>query len=348
MKNLRVHLPLISLLVLTLCAAVVPAGAGSHDSAAADSKGVTLRIVVPLAPGGVYDLWARIAARHLGKYLPGRRTIVVQNMPGGGGYIGMNFLYNAAPRDGSTIGMVLADLALAQRIQEPGVQYDALKFHYLGNPSGASRVFWLRSALPYRTVEELRGLKKPLVGGAIRRTSATYTVPVFFSEGAGFPLRMVTGYPGMAPVMAALERGEVDATAADIEAPPALSRWKANLIRPIAYLGVPKKAVKEAGIPDVFDLDLKPQAAALFRLILPIEHAPFPFVAPPGVAQERVVLLQRAFDKVFQDPQFIAEAEKAGATVLPTSGPDLLRLQESVFKAPADVVARYNAIVTEP
>ena len=113
MKNSRIHLGLLSALLLALCLTAAPAVAGSHDSAAADPKAETVRIVVPLAPGGVYDFWARVAARHLGKHLPGRPTILVQNMPGGGGYIGMNFLYKAAPRDGSTIGMVLADLYTA-------------------------------------------------------------------------------------------------------------------------------------------------------------------------------------------------------------------------------------------
>jgi hypothetical protein len=109
-----------------------------------------------------------------------------------------------------------------------------------------------------------------------------------------------------------------------------------------------KKALQEARVPDVLDMDLKPESAALLRLILPIEYAPFPFVAPPGIAREHVSLLQRAFDKLFQDPKFVAEADKAGATVLPTSGADVFKLQESILKAPPAVVSRYKAIVAEP
>lgn len=342
MRNSQIHLWLV---LLGLCMMIAASGALAR---AAEPQGGTIRIVVPFPPGGIYDFWARVSARHLGRYLPGNPSVVVQNMPGGGGFIGTNFLYSVASRDGRTIGIAPAELTLAQLIEEPGVKYDAIRFNYLGTPTGASRVIWVRAALPHRTVQELRALKEPLVGGAIRRTSPTYTIPLFTSEGLGFPLKFVTGYPGMAPVMTALERGEVDVTAADFESPAVLPRWKAGVIRPIAYLGVPKKTLTEAGVPDILDLGLKGESEALLRLILPIEYAPFPFVAPPGVTGKRVALLQGAFDKLFRNPKFIAEAAKAGATVLPTSGPDLLKLQESILKAPADVVSRYKTVVAEP
>jgi len=318
--------------------AVVPQ-TGAAQSAPYEGK--TITIVVGFKAGGGYDRTARILARHLPKYLPGKPNVIVQNMPGANSITAANHVYAVAKPDGLTIGTFNRNLVLAQLTNVPGVKYDMTKFAWIGSAASETTVLAIRSDLPFKSFDELRKSGKPLVIGATGPGANTYDFPLLLKEFLGVNFKIVSGYSSSADIMLAIERKEVDARAGSYSSlRPFIDR---KLVHPV----VRARAV-EAGIEQLpVDENLAPNARA--KAIMALRSAPEvvgrPYVMTPGTPDALLKLVREAFAAALKDPELVAEATKAKMELEYTSGEETLKILTEVLSQPKDVVDEFSKYI---
>ena len=323
---------------LLLGLAVVPQ-TGAAQSAPYEGK--TITIVVGFKAGGGYDRTARILARHLPKYLPGKPNVIVQNMPGANSITAANHVYAVAKPDGLTIGTFNRNLVLAQLTNVPGVKYDMTKFAWIGSAASETTVLAIRSDLPFKSFDELRKSGKPLVIGATGPGANTYDFPLLLKEFLGVNFKIVSGYSSSADIMLAIERKEVDARAGSYTSlRPFIDR---NLVHPV----IRARAV-EAGIEQLpVDENLAPNARA--KAIMALRSAPEvvgrPYVMTPGTPAETLRIMREAFAAALKDPELVAEATKAKMELEYTSGEETLKILTEVLSQPKDVVDEFSKYI---
>jgi len=298
------------------------------------TDGKTVTIVVGYKPGGGYDTYARLVARHLPKYLPGRPSVIIQNMPGANSIIAANHLFRVARPDGLTLATFNRSLALAQVTKVPGVQFDLSRFAWLGSLASEVTILAVRADLHHRTVQDLRTAKSPVIIGALGRGSSTYEVPILLKEFLGLNLKLVSGYSSSADVMLAIERKEVDARGGSYSS--LLPFIERGLVRPL----IRSRGIEPAVAHLPLDEDLAPTetARALFALRSVPEVISRPYVAPPGTPDERVTILRAAFEKAAEDPELLIEARKAKLPVQFTRGEVALGLVRQILSQAPEVV----------
>ncbi len=199
--------------VITLTLAITLNFSTSAFSQESFYKDKVIRIVVATAAGGGYDLYTRTMARHLRKYIPGEPTIVVENMPGAGHLIGANYVYKVAKPDGLTIGHFIGSLFLQQLLGKPGVEFDALKFNFIGVPAQDSYMIGLSKTTGITSMEQWLASKRILKIGGIGAGSATDDIPKVLAATIGLPLQVVAGYKGTSEVRLAFNSGEIEESA---------------------------------------------------------------------------------------------------------------------------------------
>ncbi len=172
-------------------------------------KGKTIRIIVGLSPGGGFDTYSRTIARHMGKHIPGEPTVVVENMPGAGSLIAANHLYRVAKPDGLTIGNFVGSLLLGKIYDQPGIEFDALKFEYIGMPARTSPVCTLTKASGITSIEKWMAAKSPVKLGGVAAGTELDDIAKLLKATLGLPIQLVSGYKGTANVRLAAESGEV-------------------------------------------------------------------------------------------------------------------------------------------
>jgi tripartite-type tricarboxylate transporter receptor subunit TctC len=297
-------------------------------------EGKTLTVVVGYKPGGGYDSYARLVAKHLPKYLPGNPTIVVQNMPGANSIIGANHLYSVAKPDGLTIGTFNNGLVIAQLTKVEGVSYDLTKLSWLGSVASDAAVLTVRTELPYKTVDDLRKVKEPVIIGATGPGSSTFDFPALLKEFAGINVKIISGYSSSSDVMLAVERKEVDGRAGSYAS--ILPFIERGLVRPMIRTRV--------RVPEIEKLPADEDIAtsAKGKTILAIRSAPEaiyrPYAAPPGTPVETMKILRDAFAKVTQDKDLLADAKKGKLPIDYVTAEESLKLVREVLKQPPDMV----------
>src|SRR2546421_8043120 len=231
-------------------------------AAAAQFAGKTVTIVVGYKPGGGYDATARLLARHLPKYIPGKPTVIVQNMPGGNSIIAANHMYNVAKPDGLTIGTFNRNLPIAQLTNVKGVKFDVTKFAWIGSAASETTVLALRADLPYASFDELRKAPKPVVIGTTGPGANTYDFPLLVKELLGVNLKLVTGYSSSADIMLAVERKEVDGRAGSYSSMlPFIER---KLVRPVLRARAVEPGAERLPVDESFASN--PRAKAIMAL----------------------------------------------------------------------------------
>ena len=176
-------------------------------------KGKTVRIVVPFAAGGGYDIYSRIIGRHMGKYIPGNPVFVVENITGAGGLIGMNHVYKAAKPDGLTIGTPIGTMFVDQLIGKPGIEFDGRKFEYIGAPAQDTQLLIVHKRTGIKSVEQWLSHPSPVKFGSTGPGSANESIPKIVKEALSLPLQVVSGYKGSSVIRLAFTGGEVDGVA---------------------------------------------------------------------------------------------------------------------------------------
>jgi tripartite-type tricarboxylate transporter receptor subunit TctC len=301
-------------------------------------RGKNLNLIVGYSAGGGYDTYSRILARHLGKHIPGNPSIVVQNMPGAGSLKFANYLYNVAPKDGTTIGTFSRGMPMEPLIGGTNVQFDATKFTWLGSGTNETSVFVAWHTAPVKTWNDI--VTKPFTVGGEGSGSDPDIYALLLKNAFGAKLKLISGYPGTAEIAIALERGEVDTRAS-------WSWTSLKTLRPQwlaekkVVLPVQLSLTKGADLQDVplitefADTEKKKQ---MLRLVLSRQEMARPYAAPPGLPPERAAALRKAFDDAWADPDLIAEMKARGQEVNPVSGAEIDRLLAELYATPKDVV----------
>jgi tripartite-type tricarboxylate transporter receptor subunit TctC len=317
-------------------------------------EGKTMRIIVGFPPGGFYDLWSRLLARHMGRHLPGSPRFIVQNLPGAGSALAANHLYQLAKPDGLTFGTVVGSLYLMQMGGAPGVEFNWPKFTFVGRTTGDTSVFYVRSDSPHRTWQDVRAAKEPIPVGASGTASGTYIVPQVMKETFGFNLNLITGYPGGAPIDAAMERGELTGSSRSIGPyvgrEPFLTWHKKGFVRPIVQTGKERDRRLDANVPTVWDIagELRSPKADLEFMetaFKGLDEWFWLYIAPPGIPAERVKILRDGFHKALNDPRLREEGAKIGLIPDPTDPVEIQRLAAEVMNVDRKTLERVKKLL---
>ena len=293
-------------------------------------QGKTVTIRVGFTAGGAFDVWARIIAHYMGKYIPGNPTFVVQNMTGGGSVIAANYIYNVAKPDGLTLGIVSPGIYIQQVAGQKEAQFEWFKYSWIGSPEKTDRIFYIRADTPYKILEDLRNAVDPPKCGATGLGTAAYYFPRYLQEVFGLKLTMVPGYQGAADANLAIEKGEVQCWAGSVQAyfgsEPARTWSKTGFVRVLTQ-GGKKRHPNLRDVPTLWELLDKHKSSDMHRrlariLLLPDDMGR-PFFAPPGVPADRLKVLREGFVKMMNDPDLIAEARKKGLEPSIMTGEDV-------------------------
>lgn len=313
---------------IALLASLTPASAADDFY-----KGKQISFVVASASGGGYDSIARMISRHWHRHFPGEPAVIVQNMPGAGGIRAANWLYNVAPKDGLTIGMINNTIVFDPIYGNKQAQFEAQKFNWLGTPSQETGLLIVWHTVPVNTIEEAR--TRELIMGA----SGAGSTPAFFARVLSnlfdFKVRIIPGYKSQTDSFLAMEQGENDGNAS-----PFWSSLKSNYphwlsekkIRPLVYYG---ERNPEIPAPYALDLLKDPERRAVMELAQAGLTMGRPVLAPPGVEQAKVDVMRNSLDALFRDGAFLAECKKQGLDCdSPLSGKEMAAFVERINAMP--------------
>jgi tripartite-type tricarboxylate transporter receptor subunit TctC len=304
-------------------------------------KGRTLTVVVGYGPAASYDLYSRLLSRHIGRHLSGNPTVVVQNMPGGSSLRAANYLYNAAAKDGSVVGVIRNGMALEQLYGRPGIKFDALKFNWIGSLTRITGACTVWHAAPATTIEEAK--KKEIVAGAIGTQGSIAVYPRALNDMLGTKFKVVLGYTS-AGIVQAMEQGEVHSRCGGDW--HSLTSSHGHLIRD-GKIRILAQMTNKRALPDqpwIFDYVKKEEDVQVLRLIFASQDWGQPVVAPPGVPKAHVAALRTAFDAAMKDKALLAEAERTKLRIDdPMPGAEIQSLLEGYHKTPKSVLDRVSS-----
>ena len=313
---------------------------GTPMAAAPYYEGKVLTIIVGYPPGGGYDRVARFLANHLPKYIPGKPSIVVQNMPGASSMIAGNHLYNVAKPDGLTILATQRGLAFMELLKVEGVKFNVSKFTYIGSAAAESNVFCIRADLPYKTIQDLLKSKQLLYIGVDSPTSVTAQTTHLGKDFMGMNIKIVD-YRGTPEILLAIERKEADGLwFAYNSARPHIER---GLLRALVRSWVSLKGIENLPINE--DLTTDPIGKALMGMLGRSAVMGRPYLAPPGVPANIANILRDAFAKMLADPQIQKESEKAQMELSYASAEECVKLMNYLMEQPPDVVKAFAKYV---
>lgn len=304
-----------------------------------------MTMVISTTVGGGYDIFGRMFARHMGKYLPnGNARFVVKNMPGAGGLVGTNHMYNLAERDGSTIAVVNREALVEPLLAVDATQakFDPRNFKWLGSPNLEVGMIYVSTASGIQSIEDARR-RETTLGTSSGGNSTGVTVPKLLNELIGTKFKVITGYPGSMESILAMERNEVDGRYSPGWAGPEANKVNdlvaAGKARLIAYLN-PDNHPAFKDLPNVMDLANSPENRQILGIVLSAQGLGRPFFAPPGVPADRVKALQGAFAATTRDPEFLIEAAAQKFDIEATSGPDMAAYIDRLYAIPAPLLKR--------
>jgi tripartite-type tricarboxylate transporter receptor subunit TctC len=331
---------------LTIALLCVLASEGRADEVEDFYKGQTIKLVIGHSAGGGYDLYARLLSKHLRKHIPGQPTIVPQNMTGAGGLRVTNYLYSAAPKDGTVIGTFSRSIPTMPLLTPPGT-FDARRFTWLGSMSGDTSLCLSGGKSVVKSWKDM--LSNPVImgGQAVGADSDIYAR--LYKNVFGAQIKIVSGYPGTTEITLAMERGEVDGICGLSWGTIKVShpQWRQNKSVNFLLQAGLKTNPELSDVP--FAMDLVDEAVK--KQILYVHFAPQamgrPFAAPPDIPPTRKAALIRAFDAAMKDPELAAEAAKAGMDIDPMSGSEIDALLAQIYATPADVVAKAAQAVAD-
>jgi tripartite-type tricarboxylate transporter receptor subunit TctC len=306
----------------------------------------TVRIVVGSGAGGGFDTTARLVARHLTKHIPGQPTVIVENMPGGGGLVAANHMFYAAPKDGTVIGIFHESQVFNQWTQMPGVQFDLRQFNWLGSSYDDPNVCIVRTDAPFDSFKQLIGSDAPMAVGGTGPGSNTYDVPRVLAATTGANLKSVPGYPTSNDVRIGMERGELHGICFGWESVRSTAaQWlESKYVQVIVQNGsTPHPDLPDVPLAQEFAKD--EESRTLLRLVDAPGAMAKPFAVPPGVDPARVRALRSALAATFQDPTFQQEANVLHLVFQPKTAAEIQQILDDVLHAPPEYAAKYKKII---
>jgi tripartite-type tricarboxylate transporter receptor subunit TctC len=308
-------------------------------------RGKTIDLDIGYSVGGGYDLYARLIARRLGGHIPGDPTVVPKNMEGAGSLRLANYLYAAAPSDGTVIGATSRGAAFDPLLNEKGARFDASKFSWIGSANNEVSVCVALASSGVTKFDDL--FTTPLTIGSTGAADDTYQFPALVNAVLGTKFKIVTGYPGGNDVSLALERGEVQGRCG----------WSWSSVKTTRFNWVRDKRIivlvqmslsKHPDLPDaplIMDLAKTDEQRQIFKMIFARQTMGRPYLAPPGVPADRLAALRKAFMDTMTDREFLGEAEQNKFEINPVDGEQLEALVKDIYQTPSEVVKKAAAMV---
>jgi tripartite-type tricarboxylate transporter receptor subunit TctC len=320
-------------------------GTAAADPVADFYRGNSVRFLIGSGAGGGSDLAGRIIAHHLGRHLPGKPNVVVQNMPGGGGIVMTNHLYNVAPQDGTVIAFALPGIIEAQLLYAKNVKYDGRKMNWIGTASRGTGLLSVMRPAPAENLEQAKTAE--LIIGTTGPGSGAHQMPIMVAKLLGLKLKIVAGYQGGNSISLAMERGEVHGRVVGTTSWVAQhSAWlKEGRLAHIIQIG-PKDKKNFPDVPALRDVVTDPRQQKLLALLEAGPTAGWTLMMGPGVPKERLAAARKAFSDMVSDPEFISTMEKkAEADVDPMLADELTTFVGNVLSTPADIVEEAKSIL---
>ena len=306
-------------------------------------KGKTVSILMGTGPGASYDLYGRTIAEHIVRHIPGHPTVIVEHMPGAGGVIAANHIYNTAPQDGTKILLSHA-IPLSEKLEPAGVRFQSAKFQWLGAYDAIVQALTIWHTAPAQTIEELK-TKPGVVLGAFSTTHLSYQWASLLKDAIGANYKIVTGYRSGNDCNLAMERGEIHGWTASWESihgtrPQWLAEKKVKML--VQFTVDRQPYLKD--VPTLVEL-APPDKKAVAEFV--ISGTPFArgLAVGPGVPADRVAILRKAFDALMQDKAFLADAEKRKLSIDPYDAAKVQALANKIVSASPDLVDRVKKAI---
>jgi tripartite-type tricarboxylate transporter receptor subunit TctC len=327
-----------------LLTAVIASGHVAAQSLPGAFAGKTVTLIIGFGTNSQYDLWGRVVARHVGRHLPGNPAVTTQNMEGAGSYRAANFIYNIAPKDGTSIALIGRDAPLGPLSAAPGARYDATKLSWIGTPTVETNVCIAYKNATVKTAQDL--LNKELVVGDAGAGSSSSLYPKALKGILGLRFRVISGYPATGDVLLAMERGEVEGICESFDA-IRLRRpeWITTKTISILFQGGTKPNPKLTDVPLISALAHNEIDKQAIEFLNAGQGMGRPFVAPPNLPADRLKMLRVAFMETMTDPEFLAEARQRQLAIEPKSGEDLEALITKAYATPKPIIERVGQFI---
>ena len=303
-------------------------------------------IIVGSGAGGGFDTTARLVARHIGSHIPGTPTVIVVNMPGGGGLVAANHLFSAAPKDGTVMGLFHEAQVMNQLTGGEGVQFDLLRFNWLGSSYDDPNVCIVRSDASVTTFQDLIRRAEPIAMGGTGPGSNSHDAPQVLAKATGANLRTVAGYTTTNDVRLGIERREVQGMCLGWESVRSTSaQW---LEDKYAHVFVQNGTARHRDLPDVplaLEFARDEESRILLRLLDAPSSISKPFALPPDVAGHRVRVMRHALWATYHDPAFLADAAAMRLDFQPKTAREIHQVLSEVLATPPDIAAKYRQII---
>jgi tripartite-type tricarboxylate transporter receptor subunit TctC len=319
------------------------ATADPNAAVAAFYSGKTIRVIVGLEAGGGFDTTARLLARHIGKYIPGNPTLVVENMVGAGSRVAANWLYEVGEKDGTVFGVFNENQVLQQVLGGADIKFDAKKFSWLGSTFSATIVCIARKDSGFAKVQDLSGSKQ-FIAGSTGPGSNTGDFPQVLRTALGANIKVVGGYNGTTGISRAVDSGEVNGGCWTWESMSVTQgqNLKDGVMIPLVQQGDEK--IKDLpNVPLAEDIATTPVNKALVKAITAPSVISKSFTAPPGIPAERLKALREAFVKAWKDPTLIEEAQKAKIDIAPKDGAAVEKIVNELLGYDATTISALKA-----
>jgi tripartite-type tricarboxylate transporter receptor subunit TctC len=327
-------------LLTALLAGALPAAAQTVESF---YRGKTIELIIGYPPGGANDVYARLAARHLGKHIPGSPTILPKNMPGAGSVVAANHIYNLAARDGATLGLLVPTLPLEEALGSPTAKYKSAGFGWIGRMAPAPNVTFIMARAPVKRIAD--AFDTVAVLGATGKSATNAVYPAVLNNVLGTKFKIVTGYEGAAAAVLAMERGEIDGHSSTYDTLKTLHQdWIRDGSVNVVVQYMLKRHAELPDVPTSVELARTPEQASILAAVSSASEIGKFLLTTPGTPPERVTALRRAFDAMSRDHELRADADKAHVEIGPLPGEDLQKIVEQVVSLPPDIVAKVRAI----
>ena len=309
-------------------------GAAAQDAVAQFYKGKTITIIVASSPGGGYDLYGRLLARHIGKHIPGNPSVIVTNMPGAASNVAAAHIYNVAPKDGTVIGALFMGAVVEPLFgQHARTTHDMSKFQYIGNANKDTYVCLVRTDAPVKSFAD--AFEKELIVGGTAEGASTRDFPELLKSLLGVKFKIVAGYQGSRQINLAMERGEVQGgcgqswSSVAATYPSWFSEGKIKVLAQEDSEGYPE--LNKQGIPRTRDFAKTVEQRQILDLVYSQTVFGRPYMVAPEVPKERVDALRKAFIASFRDPELMAEADRIHLDIVAISGEQLQTLLAKIY-----------------
>lgn len=308
-------------------------------------RGKQISLVIGTSPGGDYDLRGRMLARYMGKYIPGNPTIVPRNMPAGVGLQAANWLFSVAPKDGTSLHMVMQNMPMHQVLGGQGVQFDTAKFNWIGNTTNSPNTVATWHTTGVRTVEDARR-KEVILGAPGTATSSVY-YPMVMNALLGTKFKIIAGYPGGNDVNLAMERGEVGGRGSNSWASWVSTKpdWlKENKVHMLVQVGLSRHR-DMPNVPLLSELATNEDDRAVLKFMSADTAFSRALATTPDTPPDRVNALRRAFDSAMKDAELLAESAKAQRDLSADRGEEVQKIVVELINTPPAVIERTKAIL---